>query len=1048
MMLVGCGRSEKIESQKIIGDIRQALGDIRPIEPRLTLDTGWAPCATESRKLIANTNCSSTDLLGTELPVPRCSPSARPETPGFQRIIAIVRDRERQDQEATLATLSLFIEADEANTSSVIRSLESFGRNQEALSDLSAAYLHLAGIADRPELLLTSLEASSKALELRPDPPALFNRALALSQLHLSTTASRAWETYLKAAPADDWAVEAKDFLSRSASGSYQQKWRMEVEPTLRRAALRGNLREMREIVSRHRQRSREWAERDLLSEWASTEGEQARVALQIAGGIGGTLAGLGGDRMLAEGVKAISASDERRRERLRIGHRELAAGIDDLYLRWRLDQASDHLRRAREHLSSSPYALWADFYLGLIAYYEGDSERAGELLEALQGRVDRGRYPVLAGRVLWVRGLAAGFANRLEETTAFYLQALQIFCASGEEENVATVHALRGEVLSRLGRFEESWEHLYNALARSDRIFDPIRHHAVLQVAILNAHRQGLYHAGLAFADEHLRVARLTGSAQILHYSFMHQASLRYALGDLSGAKGHLAEAARLAQSLEDPSLRQRTKADFDLLNAEIAVETNPEGAIPLLDRVIQEYKDKDFKYLLPQAYGARAKVFLRLGNWASAKEDLDHQLQIYEESAEEIQQDVFRLSLLDQVAPAFDKMIELQATKLGQPDLGLEYCERGRYHAFLDSWTKSSVGLTSQRRPVQWASFDSQNLRAGLPKGVAILEYSLLDDRLLAWVIQRSGIEMIVQGVKRPDLVHRIRRLDRDLARESGPAASGELYDLLVRPAVPLLNGITHLVIVPDKELFLVPFEALVDRQSRRFLLEDRIVSYAPSASLHVRLREMQARSRKGAPGRVVAATGALNGGFKYRRLPQAPAEARSIAALYPQGAFLANPDKRQFLDALSRAQVLHFSGHAVPNGEQPFASKLVLADTPAKHRELYAYELYDQEFPHLELVVLSACGTAESTQPGLGMAATLAGPFLAAGVPQVVGSQWPVEDKPTRLFFAAFHRKLAEGADAASALRATKLEFLRSGDAALASPRVWSAFVLVGG
>jgi CHAT domain-containing protein/tetratricopeptide (TPR) repeat protein len=1048
MTLVGCGPPETTEGRKIGGEIREALGDVRPIEPRLTLETGWAPCVTEPRTRSAGTGCSSADLLRTDLPVPRCSPPQTPETPGFQELTDIVRGQGGQARDPALVSLSLFLEADEASTRSTIRALEDFGDNPEALSDLSAAYLHLAGIADRPELLLASLESSSKAIELRPDPPALFNRALALSRLHLSTASQRAWETYLKAAPADAWATEAKESLSRSASGSYQQTWRAEVEPALRRAALGGDLRQMREIVSQHRQRSREWAERDLLSEWASSDGEQARAALRIAGGIGDTLAALGGDRMLAEGVKAISASgDGRRRERLRIGHRELAAGIDALYLRWRLEQASDHFRRAREHLSASPYALWVDFYLGLIAYYQGDYDRAAGLLEALEARIDRGRYPVLAGRVLWVRGLAAGSVNRLEATADLYLQALQIFCASGEEENVATVHALRGEVLNRLGRFEESWAHIYNALARSDRIFDQIRHHAVLQVAILNAHRQGLYHAGLAFADEHLRVARLTGSAQILHYSFMHHASLRYALGDLPGAKADLDKATHM-KGLEDTSLQQRTKADFDLLSAEIAVETDPGGAVPLLDRTIREYERKGFTYLLPQAYGARARAFLRLGDLASAEQDLARQIRIYEGSAEEIQQDVFRLSLLDQMAPAFDTMIELQATKLGRPDLGLEYCERGRYRAFLDSWTKSSVGLTSQRRPMSWASFDAQRLRAGLPEGVAILEYSLLDGHLLAWVIQRSGIEMIVQNVKRPDLARRIRKLDRELARESSPVVSGEMYDLLVRPAVPLLDEITHLVIVPDKELFLVPFEALIDRQSGRYLLEDRTVSYAPSASLHVHIRETQARSRMRAPELVVAATGALNGGFEYSRLPQAPEESRSIAALYPQGVFLGNPSKEQFLAALSRAQVLHFSGHAMPNGEQPFASRLILADTLAEHVELYAYELYDQEFPHLELVVLSACGTAESSQPGLGMAATLAGPFLAAGVPQVIGSQWRVKDEPTRLFFATFHRHFAEGADAAAALQKTKLELLRSGDALLASPRVWGAFVLIGG
>ena len=78
-------------------------------------------------------------------------------------------------------------------------------------------------------------------------------------------------------------------------------------------------------------------------------------------------------------------------------------------------------------------------------------------------------------------------------------------------------------------------------------------------------------------------------------------------------------------------------------------------------------------------------------------------------------------------------------------------------------------------------------------------------------------------------------------------------------MRPVAPLLGGVSHLVVVPDKELFLVPFEALVDPRTGHFLVEDRMVSYAPSASLYVHLQERLLRIRE-APELVVAATGAL--------------------------------------------------------------------------------------------------------------------------------------------------------------------------------------------
>jgi CHAT domain-containing protein len=1048
----GCGRDAADERRQVEEEIRRSMGSFRPIEPRLTLDTGWVPCAAESRNAIAGA-CSYDALLRTELSTPRCSPPPSPASPGFREIVELARRLDRQpleERDSALATFPLLLEADEANTTATILALKKQGRRPGALTDLSAVYLHLAGLTHRPDLLLESLEASASALEQQPyDPHALFNRGLGLSRLNLTTTALGAWKKYLKAAGAEDWSLDARGYFLRAARGTYQQEWDS-VEPALQEAARAGDAKSVQEIVARHRQRSREWAERDLLVKWATKDGTDADIALKTADLIGAALAEIGGDRMLAEGTAVIiSGHDSQLRlARLRTGHKELVAGHDVLYGTWRLDRAGDHFRRARSHLAESPYSLWADFYLALIDYYQENYKRAEVSLSALEARVDAKRYPALKGRILWIEGLVDISLNNLEESAAHYRQALEVFCIGEEDENLAAVHAVLGEVLNKLGQYEESWQHLYNALAKVDRIFDPVRHYLVLQVALLNARRQGLNRAGLAFAEESLHVARRTDGAQILHYAFMHRASLRYALGDMQDARTDLVEASRAAEKLKDPNLRERSAADFSLVSAEIQIATDPRSAIPLLNRTIAQYERTRYSYLLPQAYGARARAYRQLGQPRLAERDLARQIHLYEASADEILQDVFRLSFLDQTASVFDEMIEIKAAQPGRQVEALEYCERSRYRALLDAGTRSALELSSALGPAPGKGLDLRTLQEKLPEEVAILEFALLDEKLLSWVITKTDITMAVRRVKRRDVADRIKQLDRGLGGKRNPSASRELYDLLVRPVAEKLNGISHLVVVPDKEIFRVPFEALVDRQTEHFLIEDQMVSYAPSAALHVRLREKLSRDRKTPLELALAATGAQDGGNRYVSLPGAVAEALSIAPLYPRGTFLANPSKERFLAALSQSEVLHFSGHAVPDEERPFASRLVLADTSTEHSEVYAYELYDRALPSLRLVVLSACGTAEPAKPSLGTAATLAGPFLAAGVPQVIGSQWQVDDASTRLFFSAFHRRLAKGVDAATALHDTKLDFLHSRDTDLASPRVWGAFVLVGG
>ena len=76
------------------------------------------------------------------------------------------------------------------------------------------------------------------------------------------------------------------------------------------------------------------------------------------------------------------------------------------------------------------------------------------------------------------------------------------------------------------------------------------------------------------------------------------------------------------------------------------------------------------------------------------------------------------------------------------------------------------------------------------------------------------------------------------------------------------------------------------------------------------------------------------------------------------------------------------------------------------------------------------------------------SVARPFLAAGVPTVVASQWDVDDGATARLFVAFHRALiAEAGDAARALRAAQLSLMRGADPALREPAHWGAFVALG-
>ena len=142
-----------------------------------------------------------------------------------------------------------------------------------------------------------------------------------------------------------------------------------------------------------------------------------------------------------------------------------------------------------------------------------------------------------------------------------------------------------------------------------------------------------------------------------------------------------------------------------------------------------------------------------------------------------------------------------------------------------------------------------------------------------------------------------------------------------------------------------------------------------------------------------------------------------------------------------------MVHFGGHAFVNPEFPLLSRLAFAGEAGAEQSLFAHEIARVRFPLTRVVVLAACSTAAGVVSRGEGVVSVARPFLGAGVPLVVASQWDVDDRATEQLTLGFHRELAKSGNPVQALHAAQLALLRSGDAVQARPESWGAFVAVG-
>jgi CHAT domain-containing protein len=292
----------------------------------------------------------------------------------------------------------------------------------------------------------------------------------------------------------------------------------------------------------------------------------------------------------------------------------------------------------------------------------------------------------------------------------------------------------------------------------------------------------------------------------------------------------------------------------------------------------------------------------------------------------------------------------------------------------------------------------------------------------------------------------------LDRDPTGATSGAGLSPLFDAVWKPVAGRAST-RRVAIVPSRRLQQLAFVALRDPNTGRYLVEDREIVIAPSAAMFLAASH---RLERAAPvTRVLVA-----GGYEAHRpdlpplkpLPAAAEELRAVGSQYAQVTQLTGPSATRdaFLAAIPDQDVVHFAGHALVSRRYPFMSRLVMAGASdgANGGDLFASEIGALKLARTRLVVLSACSSGTGASAAGEGVLSLARPFIAAGVPAVVGSLWDVDDEATSALMRRFHEEYSRSGDAGASLRAAQVSLLRDTDPRLSVPAAWAAFTVVGG
>lgn len=925
-------------------------------------------------------------------------------------------------------------------------------------SDLGAAYLERAGKAESAqngeEFLVngnSALKHIDRALALNSGQlEALFNKALVLDKMTLSSSSMKAWNTYFGRDPSSPWTTEAKEKFTRARENKYAARTNPQVLADFLDAFHRGDRPRAWEVVSQTR---------ELVSD--------VMVQTQLA-------------------VELLTAHEQGTKERVReisdaftfLGKLEKEKAGDELSL-----QVADHYRNADETTLRSDLAAhraWREgHHFMLLNKFKEALERletakglfleAGNTFESGLAEYDISYCLYVADRIaesnqrltvlsehsrqkgyVWLRSMSEGwlgsnFAALGEFSKAIDSnnRALDLARGSSDSYNIQRSLLQLSDQYRALNNSEQALKAVYESLTY------PAAYHTFqrqrqrnLFFATRVSYRFKLYEVSSEYALAVTDMAEnQLNDIWMQHLGLTQLGAIYSELGKYEEATASTEKGLKIAGSLEDEGLRNRRTIESLLTLARILRQSGDcPGALDNYSEALRIQENVEAVANKYEALRGQFQCQIAIKDEEAINDSMPQVLQFLDANREKIKQESDRNAFFDNEQDVYDSAIGYFYSARKAPETAFDYAETSRSRSLLNLITPG----TEPSPPLSHAE-----IRSRMPADVQMIYYAVLSDRIVIWYLSGAKTFVTETAIGPGDLEAKVsayRESLRTAPVDESKAAAKEFYDLLIKPVESMLEKGKPICIVADKSLFRIPFAALVS-PGDSYLIQDFPLLQAPSASIFI--RETEGAALKNVNEESVLSIGdpefsaAANPGLSD--LPDAKREAEEVAALYRSAKLLTgkNATKASVSEGLENADVVNFAGHYVPNIKTPALSKLVLVD------DLPMQEIMDRKLGRVRLMVLSACETgAERLYNGEGMIGS-ARAFMAADVPVVVATQWPIDSASAARLMTKFHfYRKKQGQNTSSALRSAQLDMLREPGSRFSSPFYWAGFTTIGG
>lgn len=349
---------------------------------------------------------------------------------------------------------------------------------------------------------------------------------------------------------------------------------------------------------------------------------------------------------------------------------------------------------------------------------------------------------------------------------------------------------------------------------------------------------------------------------------------------------------------------------------------------------------------------------------------------------------------------------------------------------------------------------------VQKNLTKKQVILDYFLTNKRLFILGIKRNEeklLEVPIDSSFIPTLSNYRNYIENfeidsftNKMNEEFIKSSYFLYTKLVAPFEDWIEG-NQLIIIPDRELNLIPFETFIVKREctngiKDYLVFNNSINILYSIDqLFTEQKYMSGRSRfiGFAPTYSNIASG-----NNLLELPGAKMELESIKSYFKGKSFIGKiAGKESFFKEAMHADIIHLALHTQLSDNKPLYSEIYFwEDSTQSIDTMFTYEILNKQLVS-KLLVLSGCNTGYGELRYGDGVINLARSFIYSGIENLIVTQWSVADKSSSVLMRLFYDNLSKGNSVDVALQKAKIDFLLTQDPVKRHPYYWSGYISVG-